>query len=110
MFIAQIIDAQDDIIDLFSPYMHHYFTGRQNLTLYDSKAGYKWKQCIRQSSVIHSEQISGSIKLQQRYSSINELSLSSSPTRSTSILRYILLPTKSSQNTKIPKTINLVII
>ncbi|VIO97233.1 Uncharacterized protein BM_BM7059 [Brugia malayi] len=73
MFIAQIIDAQDDIIDLFSPYMHHYFTGRQNLTLYDSKAGYKWKQCIRQSSVIHSEQISGSIKLQQRYSSINEL-------------------------------------
>uniref|UniRef100_A0A0R3S4P5 RGM domain family member B n=1 Tax=Elaeophora elaphi TaxID=1147741 RepID=A0A0R3S4P5_9BILA len=60
MYVAQIADAQSDIIDLYSPYIRHYFTGRQNLTLYDSKAGYKWKQCIRESSD-SSEQVSGSI-------------------------------------------------
>lgn len=65
MFVAQIADAQYDIIELYSPYIRHYFTGRQNLTLYDSKAGYKWKQCIRESSSVNLEQISGSAMLQQ---------------------------------------------
>ncbi|KAM3721928.1 Repulsive guidance molecule [Dirofilaria immitis] len=67
MFIAQISDAQNDIIGLYSPYIRHYFTGRQNLTLYDSKAGYKWKQCIQETS-INSDQIAGSTMIQQRYS------------------------------------------
>ncbi|KAL3997259.1 Repulsive guidance molecule (RGM) C-terminus family protein [Acanthocheilonema viteae] len=66
MFIAQIADAQYDIINLYSPYIRHYFTGRQNLTLYDSKAGYKWKQCTRESSLNLEEQISGSTNLQQQ--------------------------------------------
>ncbi|VDK88967.1 unnamed protein product, partial [Onchocerca ochengi] len=66
MFIAQIADAQDDIIDLYSPYVRHYFTGRQNLTLYDSKAGHKWKQCV-EKSFINSDQTASSTMLQKRY-------------------------------------------
>lgn len=46
MLVSQAADAQHDIVELYSPYLRHYFTGRQNLTLYDSKAGYKWDQCI----------------------------------------------------------------
>lgn len=66
MFVTQITDAQDDIIDLYSPYIRHYFTGRQNLTLYDTKAGYRWKQCIPESKSSNDpEQISGSINLQE---------------------------------------------
>ncbi|CAG9540522.1 unnamed protein product [Cercopithifilaria johnstoni] len=77
IFVAQIADAQYDIIDLYSPYIRHYFTGRQNLTLYDSKAGYKWMQCIRESSssFINPEQISGSINLQQQCNNMNRLVL-----------------------------------
>ncbi|EFO15281.2 hypothetical protein LOAG_13231 [Loa loa] len=72
MFVAQIANAQYDIIDLYSPYIRHYFTGRQNLTLYDSKAGYKWKHCIPESSSFNSEQISGSNNLSQQRYNINE--------------------------------------
>lgn len=65
MFVAQIAAAQYDIIDLYAPYIRHYFTGRKNLTLYDSKAGYRWKQCIRELSG-NSGQISGSTTQQQQ--------------------------------------------
>uniref|UniRef100_A0A915Q349 RGM domain family member B n=1 Tax=Setaria digitata TaxID=48799 RepID=A0A915Q349_9BILA len=58
MFVAQIADAQRDITNLYSPYIQHYFTGRQNLTLYDSKAGYKWTHCIQKGSG-NSEQTAG---------------------------------------------------
>lgn len=67
-FVTQIANAQDDIIDLYSPYIRHYFTGRQNLTLYDSKAGYKWKQCIQGTSPpIQISGTSGLVKSQGRY-------------------------------------------
>ncbi|VDK81915.1 unnamed protein product [Litomosoides sigmodontis] len=65
MFVAQITAAQHDIIDLYSPYIRHYFTGRKNLTLYDLKAGYRWKECIRELSG-NSERMSGSTSLQQQ--------------------------------------------
>ncbi|VDK35377.1 unnamed protein product [Gongylonema pulchrum] len=50
MLVAQASDAQHDITELYAPYLRHYFTGRQNLTLYDPKAGYKWKQCVSDPS------------------------------------------------------------
>ncbi|VDM96086.1 unnamed protein product [Thelazia callipaeda] len=74
--IAQVHDAQNDITDLFSPYVRHYLTGRQNLTLYDAKAGYKWKQCVFDSSG-NSRQVASSIRLlsSQRYKLLRDMLL-----------------------------------
>lgn len=65
MLVLQAADAQHDITDLYFPYVKHYFTGRQNLTLYDSKAGYRWNQCLiepnrKSLGTRISEQIAGS--------------------------------------------------
>ncbi|VDN07998.1 unnamed protein product [Thelazia callipaeda] len=74
--IAQVYDAQNDITDLYSPYVRHYFTGRQNLTVYDAKAGYKWKQCILDSSM-NSRQVASSARLvpSQRYRLLRDMLL-----------------------------------
>lgn len=46
MFVEMAASAKQNIMSMYEPYNKHYSTGRMNLTIYDSKAGYQWTQCV----------------------------------------------------------------
>ncbi|VDM48388.1 unnamed protein product [Toxocara canis] len=49
MLVALAADAEQDIQELYPPYVRHYANRRHNLSLYDSLSAYEWKHCGAQT-------------------------------------------------------------